>query len=481
MPKSKSQSSGLLNTAVHLVKKMAQTGVDALGQISPAVTALDRAPEQHQVLEGQSSKAYSFEKKQYEHPQVMMREHLPRVSSQLFGRHYTHLSRISHMLVPELNQKVADYFFEYLNEWVSQQTSVQTVLDEVGVKSLNELAQDSARSGRISQALSNQNKVMASVLGGLTGVTGVLGAAIDVPTSLMLALKSIYQTGRAYGFELHPEDHGVIEYIFKQIDLGSVAEKQALLAALRAMNQLLKSHDVQQLQHLLGSANDAAPLKKWLNHAAVPQWVKPQLLLESNTVAFLAKFTPLVGMGVSAAYSCHLVDDATAQAQHVFAQARMYLQAHPEQELDPLAAYLAQQQMNTQLLSTHVVNTVPDLTTHDDQQQDSVIVATLAAEQTATSVPDLEQSKDETVSSGASNQSVAETASVKTVATKRGSTTRSRTRTVKTESVPNTTKPEQSIQPTADKLAKSTNKSKTSSTTTTRKSPIKKPVAVPKK
>lgn len=473
MPSLKSPSSGMLGAAFRLAKKMAQTGVDTITQMSPTVTQLDRAPEQQQVLEGQSNKAYSFEKKQYEYPQVMIREHLPRVSSQLLGRHYTHLSRISHKLAPELNQKVADYFFDYLNAWVSEQTSVQAVLDEVGAKNLAELAQDNARSGRISQALSNQNKIMAATLSAFTGVTGLVGAAVDVPISLMLALRSIYQTGRAYGFELNPEDHGVIEYIFKQIDLGSVTEKQAILAALRAFNHMLSHHDLNQLQQLLGSSNDIALLKKCLSHVGLEKWPKANLLLESNSMAYLAKFTPFVGMGVSAVYSCHLVEDATEQAQHFFAQARHYLQAHPEQELDPLDAYLLQQQTPVALLDAQTIKSVAGLAA----EQDLDLVATTTAQTSAISDAEI---SDEARAAPTVNSVIAEISEVKTVATKRSSSTVSQTRKIKNESVRNSTKAEQSTQTPVNKRAKSSNKSKVNTTTTAAETPVEKPLSTPK-
>lgn len=475
MPSLKTPSSGVLGAAFRLAKKMAQTGVDSIAQLSPTVTPLDRAPEQKQVIEGQSNKAYSFEKKHYEYPQVVIREHLPRVSSQLLGRHYTHLSRISHKLAPELNHKVADYFFDYLNTWVSEQTSVQAVLDEVGVKNLAELAQDSARSGRISQALSNQNKIIAATLSAFTGVTGVVGAAVDVPVSLMLALRSIYQTGRAYGFELNPEDHGVIEYIFKQVDLGSVTEKQAILAALRAFNQMLSHHDLNQLQQLLGSSNDIALLKKCLSLVGLEKWPKANLLLESNSVAYLAKFTPFVGMGVSAAYSCHLVENATEQAQHFFAQARHYLQAHPEQGLDPLEAYLLQQQTPVQVLNSQLLDHVDDLTTTVAEQSLDVATATAQASQ----LPDA-KTADESHATPAVNSNTTETSEVKTVATKRSSSTASQTRNRKSGTVRNTTKAEQSAQTPVNKRAKSSNKSQANTTTTATKAPVKKPLSTPK-
>lgn len=98
----------------------------------------------------------------------------------------------------------------------------------------------------------------------MTGAVGGVGAIIDVPTSLALALRSVYHTGRAYGFELQAKDHTVVEYIFKQIDLGTVAEKQALIAAIRTFAGVLQTHNVNQLQQLLGSANDAELLKNGL-------------------------------------------------------------------------------------------------------------------------------------------------------------------------------------------------------------------------
>lgn len=477
MPSFKSQSSGVLGTALHFAKKLAQTGVDALGQMSPAVTQLDQAPEQQQVLEGQAAKAYSFEKRHYEHPQLMMREHLPRVSSQLLGRHYTALSRVGHMISPELNQKVADYLFDYLNQWVSEQTSVHAVLGAVGAADLAELQKDSARSGRISQALCNQNKIIASLIGGFTGMTGVVGAAIDVPTSLMLALKSIYQTGRAYGFEINAEDHAVIEYIFKHIDLGSVAEKQAVLAALRGLHQLLNSHDVQQLQQLLGSSNDIAPLKKWLNHNSLPTWAKTNVLAEWKGLVYLAKLTPLFGMGVSVLYSCHLVEDATFKAEHVFAGARQYLLAHPEQELDPLAAYLLQQQ---EIAVDHVV-VESNLESPVDVEVHALTPVDVQSAVTgsSTSIDRSELTQAATVLVEKQSKST-QSEPIETVASQATTTATSPTTAAETESVRNTTKAEQSVAATTDTLSQSTSQSGSKSTskrtTTTRKRAAKKPV-----
>jgi hypothetical protein len=60
-------------------------------------------------------------------------------------------------------------------------SSVDAVLDEAGVRDLEMLTQDVDRSKRISQALSEQNKIIAILQGALTGATGFVGSTVDVP------------------------------------------------------------------------------------------------------------------------------------------------------------------------------------------------------------------------------------------------------------------------------------------------------------
>ena len=232
---------------------------------------------------------------------------------------------------------MSDYLFDKINDFVSEWSSVDTLLKEVGARSLSELAKDPARSQRISMAIANQNKIIAAIQGTLTGAVGGVGAIIDVPTSLALALRSIYQTGRAHGFELNTQDHDVVEYIFKQIDLGSIAEKQALMAAIRAFTGVMETHNVTQLQQLLGSGNDIELLKKWVANDDgsfklswmnnLPQW------------GLLSKLTPLATMGISAVYSWKLVEDATDQAEVVFSGAQNYLLQHSNVQMSVLEAY----------------------------------------------------------------------------------------------------------------------------------------------
>ena len=99
----------------------------------------------------------------------------------------------------------------------------------------------------------------------------------------------------------------------------------------------METHNVTQLQQLLGSGNDIELLKKWVANDDgsfklswmnnLPQW------------GLLSKLTPLATMGISAVYSWKLVEDATDQAEVVFSGAQNYLLQHSNVQMSVLEAY----------------------------------------------------------------------------------------------------------------------------------------------
>lgn len=351
----KNKAAGLISQALGVAKKLTATGFDLMNHVAPgSVAKLDQAPLEPSVLEMNSeqqnksneltqpyptkSEKNMSDKKSYENPQALFRSHVPKVTQQLLGRHFNKVNNVASFISPDINNKISDFFFDKLNDFVSEQSSVDHVLKEVGAKSLSELAEDPDRANRIGVALANQNKTVAALVGAVSGATGVLGSAIDIPLSLALTLKMIYQSGRAHGFELDREsEQQVVEYVFRQVDFGSIAEKQTLLVALRAFSNLLETQDTQQLQKMLGSSNDFTALKNWLSNS--DGTLKWSWLNKVPQVSFLAKLTPIAGAGIGAVYSWKLIDDANLKAQQIFSGAQQYLIQHPNEKIDLLSAY----------------------------------------------------------------------------------------------------------------------------------------------
>lgn len=332
-------ASGLISKAFGVAKKLSTTGLNLANHVAPgSIAPLVQTPDPHSIIDIHENENTMTEKKHSENPQQLFRNHVPKVTQQLLGRHYGKVNHLTSFISPNINDKIADFFFDKLNDFVSASSSVEHVLKEVGAKELTELAKDPARSDRIAQALANQNKTLAAVQGALTGATGVIGTAIDIPLSLALTLRTIYQSGRAHGFELNrAKEQEVVEYVFREVDLGSIAEKQTLLIALRAFSNVVQTQDTRQLQNMLGSSNDFEKVRQWLSHQdGTFKW---SWLNHIPQISILSKLTPLAGAGIGAVYSWKLVEEANIKAQYIFSNAQQYLLQHPNDKLDVLAAF----------------------------------------------------------------------------------------------------------------------------------------------
>lgn len=336
------QSNGLISNAFGVAKKFSSTGLDLLNHVAPdSVTKALKPSNSDQVIDGSAKTKSAFSAKKYDNPQQMLREHLPNVSRQLLGRRFNTVNNVAHFVSPDLTEKVSNYFYDRLNQFSNQTSSVDAILNEAGAKDLEELTQDVDRSKRISQALGEQNKWIATVQGAVSGASGMLGTAIDIPASLLMALRTIYQVGRSYGFDLSKEDdQEIVQHIFRQIDLSLIAEKQTLLLGLKALSNTLKTHDISQLQAMLGSDNDVSAIKQWLSrHEGEAKWEWMNHLPKISILERLTKLTPLASAGIGAVYSHRFVEDVNQKAQEAFSHARQYLIQHQDSQLSPYAAY----------------------------------------------------------------------------------------------------------------------------------------------
>ena len=330
---------GFFSNALGVAKKLSDVGLDVIQQVTaPEIEKVNFSSNKTNVIEGVARKKGLFEANQYESPKHILETHLPQASQSLFGKHYAKVDRVASFISPEFSEKVTDFVYEHINTLTNQMSSVDAVLDEAGIRDLEELTQDVSRSQRISKALAEQNKWIASVQGAISGMTGTVGATVDIPLSMMLSLRTIYQIGRAHGFDLNKEaEQDIVQYIFKQVNLGLIAEKQAILMGLKAVSQTLQTHDVYQLQQLLGSSNDIQALKKWLsNESGEMKW---QWLNNIPHFSKVTKLVPIASATVGAIYSWKLVEDVQDKAQVVFGQAREYLIQHQDVKLSPLIAY----------------------------------------------------------------------------------------------------------------------------------------------
>jgi DNA-binding transcriptional regulator YhcF (GntR family) len=77
---------------------------------------------------------------------------------------------------------------------------------------------------------------LATAEGGATGAAGIFGLAVDIPSIIVIALRTIHKIGVCYGFEVKTKsDRDFVLAILAASSSNDMKEKVAALAALRSV------------------------------------------------------------------------------------------------------------------------------------------------------------------------------------------------------------------------------------------------------
>lgn len=285
-----------------------------------SVSRLTQTPEQQSVINMKTdinNEAQALTKSTSNNASQLFRQQLPGLTRQLLGKRFKTVNKLANMVMPTGTfDKASDQILELLADFASTVSSANDILEEAGVDSLAELQKDTGRSGRLARALGEKNRYIGMAQGAISGATGVVGAASDIPLSMILIFRTVYLTGRSYGFELDtPQDRHLIFDALSNADLTLIAEKQAILLGLRSLSTMLDTGNLQSLQTMLGSNHDVDPLIKFLSDE------NGQLKWRLSP-AIINKITPLVGGAVGAIYNARLLKEVSESASQVFEQAR---------------------------------------------------------------------------------------------------------------------------------------------------------------
>ncbi|RZA00576.1 MAG: hypothetical protein EOO68_11140, partial [Moraxellaceae bacterium] len=308
----RTRGKSLSDIGQNLMKQLAKNSVSRLSEI-PAANSVINMTKDNQAL----STTKSGTNESPNRANQLFRQQLPGLTRQLLGKRFNTVNKLANLVMPTGSfDKASDQVLELLADFASTLSNNEQILQEAGVDSLANLQTDSARSSRLAGALSEKNRYIGMAQGAISGATGVVGAAADIPFSMILALRTVYLTGRAYGFELNqPEDRALVFEALSNADLTLITEKQAILLGLRSVSGMLGTGNLQGLQNLLGSTNDVEPLIKFLSDAnGQLKWkISPSII---------NRITPIIGGAVGAIYNGRLLKEVSDSAKQVFEQAR---------------------------------------------------------------------------------------------------------------------------------------------------------------
>lgn len=335
-----SKAGALWRQLGHRVRKLSDQAGQTLGQL----TAFEQVKQS--AIATQSST--SFDQDPMRDPMQVLREQLPQLTRQLLVGRFASVSRLASQVMPhELLDRVTDQVLEQAVQFAELLSGNDALYDELGVLSLSDLRQlELAHADQLADLVANRNRLLGAATGAATGLAGVIGTIADLPLSVILVLRTVYQTAECYGYDLADVDgRQKIYQVLADTDWSVLVEKQTILLSLVSVQQLLKQGGIAGLQKMVGSAADLEVFEKLLHEIAGSL----NLQLPDNLAG---RALPVAGSVVGAVYSARLINSVAARAQATFRAQRVSsepprvthaesvaLAPQPETEIDVAAVF----------------------------------------------------------------------------------------------------------------------------------------------
>ncbi len=182
-------------------------------------------------------KLTEYERKQLDAIQRWKAEE-PGVVNKAFGIAVEPLAWLVDQVVPEAAVRGALDFTSTAAKWLAD---TGHIVRDADVRSIEELrTKDLGLSDNLANGVHNWAIGIAVAEGGATGIWGILGAPIDIPAVLTIALRTIHKIGVCYGYECETDpDQKFILGVMSASGANTMNEKIAALSALRSIQVVL--------------------------------------------------------------------------------------------------------------------------------------------------------------------------------------------------------------------------------------------------
>ncbi len=156
----------------------------------------------------------------------------PSVISKSMGIILSPVTWLINKIIPESAIRGALDFSSSAAEWL---TDSKDILRDAGLSSVSELkSHDLEKSDTLANNVHNWAIGIATTEGGATGTFGLPGMAVDIPATIVLALRTIHKIGVCYGFEVKTKhDKEFVLGILAASGSNDMGEKIAALTTLR--------------------------------------------------------------------------------------------------------------------------------------------------------------------------------------------------------------------------------------------------------
>ncbi|HQV22373.1 MAG TPA: EcsC family protein [Agitococcus sp.] len=266
----------------------------------------------------------------YEQQQIKAIQHWqgqsPKLTSVLVGMISTPAVKLVDMVIPDSAIQIA---LEAACAVGEKLTNPQSVLEQAQVAQIGDLFYANLQ---ICDDLANKTHdraiAMAAAEGGVTGAGGLVGVAVDVPSLMTLALRTIYQIALCYGFELKGEEgRQVVLRVFSLASANTLKEKESALLSLIAIKQMLQQQTWSQIQQIAFNTMGKEALVFALKDLAAQLGIN---LTKRKALTIV----PMVGAAIGAAVNASFIKDVGWAARRTFQE--MWLLQHGGHIQQPL-------------------------------------------------------------------------------------------------------------------------------------------------
>lgn len=242
----------------------------------------------------------------------------PKLSALLLGMAFTPVARLVDMVIPESALHAA---LEAACSVGEKLANPDAILKQAGIDHIGALFHAEMQvCDMLADSVHDRAIAVAAAEGGVTGASGLVGIALDIPTLMTLALRTIYQIALCYGFELKGEEgRHVVLRVFSLASANSLQEKEAALVSLVAIKQMLQQQSWHQMQQAAMATIGKEALVVALRDLAAQLGINLTKRKALNIV-------PVVGAAVGAAVNASFLKDVGWAARRTFQE--MWLLQH---------------------------------------------------------------------------------------------------------------------------------------------------------
>ena len=181
-------------------------------------------------------------------------------------------------------------------------TDKKDILRDGNVENISDLkTKDLELSDKLANSVHNWAVTLAAAEGGGTGVAGLYGIAIDIPTIITIALRSVHKIALCYGYETQNNNDYERLYALEVISLAganTMDDKNVSLLGLKQLSVFAKKTTWKKMGELANSKGIEALMSKSLLNVKDIFCVVMSVLINVKTIDSLLIVPPFYVRGI---------------------------------------------------------------------------------------------------------------------------------------------------------------------------------------